>query len=80
MPQKRISICTSRSVGSRREIVVGASGDSALAAAYAFALYIDQCSFVSKPLEPADDLGDERCRRLDYGVLAAHRGASSPYQ
>ena len=32
MPQKRISICTSRSVGSRRGIVVEASGDVALAA------------------------------------------------
>jgi hypothetical protein len=32
MPQKRISICTSRSVGSRRWIVVEASSDVALAA------------------------------------------------
>ena len=32
MPQNRISICTSRSVGSRRGIVVEASGDVALAA------------------------------------------------
>ena len=32
MPQKRISICTSCSVGSRRVIVVEASGDVALAA------------------------------------------------
>src|SRR6202789_2327750 len=40
MPQKRISICTSFSVGSRRAIVVEASGDVALAAENAFALYI----------------------------------------
>ena len=40
MPQKRISICTSFSVGSRREIVVEASGDVALAAENAFALYM----------------------------------------
>ncbi len=32
MPQKRISIWTSRSVGSRRAIVAEASGDVALAA------------------------------------------------
>ena len=32
MPQNRISICTSCSVGSRRAIVVEASGDVALAA------------------------------------------------
>ena len=32
IPQKRISICTSCSVGSRRGIVVEASGDVALAA------------------------------------------------
>jgi hypothetical protein len=38
MPQKRISICTSRSVGSRRGIIVEASGDVSLAAEYAFAL------------------------------------------
>src|SRR5437016_8653492 len=38
MPQKRISICTSRSVGSRRLILVEASPDVALAAEYAFAL------------------------------------------
>jgi hypothetical protein len=40
MPQKRISICTSVSVGSRRAIVVDASGDVALAAEKAFALYM----------------------------------------
>src|SRR6476469_7388306 len=40
MPQKRMSICTSRSVGSRRGIVVKASGAVALAAAYALALYM----------------------------------------
>jgi hypothetical protein len=40
MPQKRISICTSVSVGSRRAIVVDASGDVALAAENAFALYM----------------------------------------
>src|SRR5436309_10186453 len=32
MPQKRISICTSRCVGSRRLILVEANGDVALAA------------------------------------------------
>jgi hypothetical protein len=32
MPQNKISICTSFSVGSRRVIVVGAIGDVALAA------------------------------------------------
>jgi hypothetical protein len=37
MPQKRISIWTSWSVGSRRGIVVGASGEVALAAEYALA-------------------------------------------
>src|SRR4029077_9156896 len=36
MPQKRISICTSRSVGSRRLIFVEASGDFALAAEKGF--------------------------------------------
>ncbi len=41
MPQYRISICTSCSVGSRRVIVVDLSGDVALAAEYAFALYIE---------------------------------------
>jgi len=41
MPQNRISICTSCSVGSRRGIVVEASGDVALAAKYAFALNMD---------------------------------------
>jgi hypothetical protein len=41
MPQKRISICTSFSVGSRREMVLEASGDVALAAEKAFALYMD---------------------------------------
>ena len=42
IPQKRISICTSASVGSRRAIVVEASGDVALEAEKAFALYIAQ--------------------------------------
>jgi hypothetical protein len=46
MPQNRISICTSCSVGSRRAIVVEASGDVALAAEYAFALYME---FLSLP-------------------------------
>ena len=40
MPQKRISICTSVSDGSRRAIVLDASGDVALAAENAFALYM----------------------------------------
>src|SRR5881409_2730093 len=43
MPQNRISICTSRSVGSRRLILVDASGDVSLAAEYAFALYVVGC-------------------------------------
>jgi hypothetical protein len=43
MPQKRISICTSRSVGSRRGIVVEVSGDVSLAAEYAFVLYVVGC-------------------------------------
>ena len=38
MPQKRISICTSCSVGSRRAMVVDANGDVALVTEYAFAL------------------------------------------
>src|SRR5579864_8192123 len=41
IPQNRISICTSCSVGSRRGTVAEASRDDALAAEYAFALYID---------------------------------------
>ena len=40
MPQKRISICTSWSAGSRRLIFVDASGDLSLAAEYALALYV----------------------------------------
>ncbi len=40
MPQKRISICKSRSVVSRRGIVSEASGDVALAAEYALTLYM----------------------------------------
>jgi hypothetical protein len=40
IPQKSISICTSFAVGSRRAIVVEASGEVALAAAYAFVLYM----------------------------------------
>ncbi len=39
---EEISICTSFSVGSRRAIVVDASGDFSLAAEYAFALYMGQ--------------------------------------
>jgi threonine synthase len=38
MPQNRISIATSSALGSRRAIVVEASGDVGLAAAYALAL------------------------------------------
>ena len=45
MPQKRISICTSCSVGLRRGIVVEASGDVALAAEYALALNMDLSSY-----------------------------------
>src|ERR1019366_5544189 len=40
MPQKRMSVRTSCSVTSRRAIMVRASGDVALAAEYAFALYM----------------------------------------
>src|ERR1700743_1784520 len=40
MPQNKISICTSVSVGSRRAVVEDASGDVALAAEKAFALYM----------------------------------------
>ena len=43
MPQKRISICMSRSVGSRRGILLDANPDVALAAEYAFALYVVGC-------------------------------------
>src|SRR5882724_6173365 len=43
MPQNKISICTSRSVGSRRLILVEASPDVALAAEYAFALNVVGC-------------------------------------
>src|SRR5580693_8520249 len=46
MPQNRISIWISSSVGSRRGIVVEASGDLALPAEYAFALYIVLCLFI----------------------------------
>ncbi len=44
MPQKSISIWTSVSVGSRRAIVVEASGDVALVAEKAFALYMSPLS------------------------------------
>jgi hypothetical protein len=40
MPQNKISICTSFSVGSRRVIVLKTIGEVALAAEYAFALYM----------------------------------------
>src|ERR1041384_7048723 len=46
MPQKRISIWTSYSPGSRRGIVVRASGDVPLAAEYTLALYRDLCSWI----------------------------------
>jgi len=39
MPQKRISICTSWSVGSRRAMVAEANGEVALETEYALALY-----------------------------------------
>src|ERR1700683_2680781 len=45
IPQNRISICTSCSVGSRRVTVVGASGDALLRAAEAFAVYMGLCSY-----------------------------------
>ena len=47
MPQNRISICTSLSVGSRRGIVADARGDVALAAEYAFALYMNSLNFLT---------------------------------
>src|SRR5206468_2454281 len=47
MPQNRISICTSRSVGSRRLILVDASGDVSLAAEYAFASYVVGCMYLT---------------------------------
>ena len=50
MPQNRISICTSQSVGSRRLIFVDASPDVALAAENAFALYVVGCMFDDCPL------------------------------
>src|SRR5438132_1822001 len=50
MPQNRISICTSRSVGSRRLILVDASPDFGLAAEYAFALYVVGCMLELVPL------------------------------
>src|SRR5690349_23661973 len=43
IPQKRISICTSRSAGSRRAMIVEASRDVSLAAAYAFVSYVVGC-------------------------------------
>src|SRR5271169_2443950 len=46
MPQNRISICTSFSVGSRRGIVADARGDVALAAEYALALYMNSPKFL----------------------------------
>src|SRR5580700_10743172 len=47
MPQNRISICTSFSVGSRRGIVADPRGDVALAAEYALALYMSSPSFLA---------------------------------
>jgi hypothetical protein len=41
MPQKRISICTSAGVGSRREMVAAAKGEVALETEKAFALYMN---------------------------------------
>src|ERR1700719_1621494 len=49
IPQNKISICTSRSVGSRRLILVEASGDIALAAEYAFALYVVESMWFDLP-------------------------------
>src|SRR3954453_19264831 len=46
MPQKRISICTSWSVGSRRGMEGGGSGDVALAAEKALVLYMPACSLM----------------------------------
>ena len=48
MPQNRISICTSFSVGFRRWMVVEASGDVALAAENALALYMAQSYMVRR--------------------------------
>src|SRR5579862_3290446 len=46
MPQNRISICTSFSVGSRRSIVEEANGDVALETEYALALYMVTSPFL----------------------------------
>ena len=50
MPQKRISICTSSPVGSRRSIVAETSGDDALETENALALYIDDLILLDKRL------------------------------
>src|SRR5438132_5376077 len=50
MPQNRISICTSRSVGLRRGITVDANCDVGLAAEQAFVLYVVGCMLDDSPL------------------------------
>jgi hypothetical protein len=63
MPQNRISICTSRSVGSRRGIWAAASGEVLLVAAYALDLYMGKvswgiaCSEAGRPAEPDNRVG-----------------------
>src|SRR5215469_12337607 len=64
MPQKRISIWTSCSVGSRRSIVVDWNGDVALFTEYALALYMKSplpygecgCLTGSDEMEPAQEI------------------------
>jgi hypothetical protein len=67
MPQKRISIWTSVSVGSRRAIVVEASGDVALAAEKAFALYI--CAFMMR--SPRVDIQKLLCPACTHSTAIA---------
>jgi hypothetical protein len=79
MPQNRISICTSLSVGSRRGIVVEPSDDVALAAEYAFVLYIirSRAEFASFLILVAGDfshpVGALTVKDLDHGDLGHGR-------
>src|SRR5271155_2317520 len=76
MPQKRISICTSDSVGSRRVIEVEASGDVALAAEWAFVLCMDYLGLLGRYCmqDAVRGLGGAAtCRRSDYEQLRFER-------
>src|ERR1035441_2317679 len=88
MPQKRISICTSCSLGSRRAIVVPASGDVGPAAGEAFVFGMDWCScwlsfgpwsglvlFVTNLFHPVDNLTVELFLNGDMGHGRGCRGA-----